>query len=82
MRLRSLSLQLASLWFAETSQFAQAQSTPAIFPDEDSQTPADYRLVWPATPGQRYEVRKVVGVRHPSGAFPGGCAVNPNARLG
>lgn len=31
---------------------------PAIFPEEDGQTPEDYRLVWPATPGLRYEVRQ------------------------
>jgi formylglycine-generating enzyme required for sulfatase activity len=30
----------------------------AIFPDEDALTPENYRLVWPATPGVRYEVRQ------------------------
>ncbi len=37
---------------------AQTNLTPAIFPDEDTQTPESLRLVWPATPGLRYEVRQ------------------------
>ncbi|MCX6915867.1 MAG: SUMF1/EgtB/PvdO family nonheme iron enzyme [Verrucomicrobia bacterium] len=36
-----------------------AQTNPiAIFPDEDALTPENLRLVWPATPGLRYEVKQ------------------------
>lgn len=31
---------------------------PAIYPEEDAQTPENFRLVWPATPGVRYGVRQ------------------------
>ena len=30
----------------------------AIFPDEDALTPENLKLVWPATPGLRYEVQQ------------------------
>ena len=30
----------------------------AIFPDEDALTPENLRLVWPSTPGLRYEVKQ------------------------
>ena len=36
-----------------------AQTNPiAIFPDEDALTPEKLKLVWPATPGLRYEVKQ------------------------
>jgi hypothetical protein len=36
-----------------------AQTNPiAIFPDEDALTPENLKLVWPATPGLRYEVKQ------------------------
>ncbi len=38
--------------------FAETERKPAIFPEEDPQTPENYRLVWPTTPGIRYEVRQ------------------------
>ncbi len=53
---RNLLLQFAGALAGAVTLFAQG--LPAIFPDEDPQTPADYRLVWPASPGQRYEVRQ------------------------
>jgi formylglycine-generating enzyme required for sulfatase activity len=55
---RRLLLLFVGLWFPAILLVAQAQGIPAIFPDEDPQTPADYRLVWPATPGYRYEIRQ------------------------
>jgi formylglycine-generating enzyme required for sulfatase activity len=58
MRLRNLSHLLACLSLPAASLFAQAQVLLTIFPDEDPLTPADYRLVWPTLPGQRYEVRQ------------------------
>ena len=36
-----------------------AQTNPiAIFPDEDPLTPENLLLVWPSTPGIRYEVKQ------------------------
>ncbi len=56
-------LLLGCFWFSTVGLPAQAQTLPAIFPDEDPLTPADYRLVWPASPGQRYEVRQSTDLR-------------------
>jgi hypothetical protein len=33
-------------------------NTIAIFPDEDAGTPENLKLVWPSTPGLRYEVKQ------------------------
>jgi sulfatase modifying factor 1 len=65
---RRLSLLFAGLWFPASLLVAHAQGTPAIFPDEDPQTPADYRLVWPATPGHRYEIRQSTDLKAWTGA--------------
>ena len=37
---------------------AQTNINPVIFPDEDVLTPESLRLVWPSTPGLRYEVKQ------------------------
>jgi formylglycine-generating enzyme required for sulfatase activity len=37
---------------------AQITNPVAIFPDEDSNSPATHRLVWESTPGVRYEVQQ------------------------
>lgn len=58
MKNRTLLLWLQCCCVATLSLPAQTNLTPAIFPDEDSQTPESLRLVWPATPGLRYEVRQ------------------------
>jgi len=58
MNRRSLPCLLVFLRFLLTSLVAQADGVPAIFPEEDPQTAADYRLVWPTIPGRNYEVRQ------------------------
>ncbi len=50
-----LSLKVCAL--AATTLLAQTNRI-AIFPEEDTQTPENLLLVWPATPGVRYEVRQ------------------------
>ena len=57
MKPRSLALLFAGL-FATTRLLAAQPNQIAIFPDEDAQTLENFRLVWPATPGIRYEVRQ------------------------
>jgi hypothetical protein len=37
---------------------AAQTNKPAIFPDEDALTPENLKLVWPSTPGLRYEVKQ------------------------
>lgn len=43
-----------------------------IFPDEDPLTPENLKLVWPATPGLRYEVRQSTNLQtwSPAPGFP------------
>lgn len=57
MKTRNL-LLLLPCCVATLSLSAQTNLTLANFPDEDTQTPESLRLVWPTTPGLRYEVRK------------------------
>ncbi len=54
---RTSLLLLGCTLIAAIPLFAQTNQ-PAIFPDEDALTPENYRLVWPSTPGLRYEVRQ------------------------
>ena len=43
--------------FFALSFISSAQTnSPVIFPDEEDLTPENLKLVWPATPGVRYEV--------------------------
>ena len=37
---------------------AQTNPPAVLFPDEDSLTPENWIVVWPATPGLRYEVQQ------------------------
>jgi hypothetical protein len=37
---------------------AQTNATAVLFPDEDALTPENWKVVWPATPGLRYEVQQ------------------------
>src|SRR6266545_645310 len=48
---------MACLFAATATLFAQSSKT-VIFPDEDVLTPENLKLVWPTTPGLRYEVRQ------------------------
>ena len=57
MKTRTIALLLTGLCLAALPLAAQS-TRPAIFPDEDPLSPENLRLVWPATPGLRYEVRQ------------------------
>jgi formylglycine-generating enzyme required for sulfatase activity len=57
MKTRPLALLLTALCLA-TLPLAAQSTRPVIFPDEDPLSPENLRLVWPATPGLRYEVRQ------------------------
>jgi formylglycine-generating enzyme required for sulfatase activity len=57
MKTRTIALLLTGLCLA-TLPLAAQSTRPVIFPDEDSLSPENLRLVWPATPGLRYEVRQ------------------------
>ena len=52
-------LLLAIFAFAATaSASAQTNPTAVLFPDENPLTPENWKVVWPATPGLRYEVQQ------------------------
>src|ERR1035437_4364443 len=57
MKTRTLMLLLPCCCMAVLPLTAQTNRI-AIFPDEDPLTPENLRLVWPATPGLRYEVKQ------------------------
>lgn len=57
MRLRSLVTLLAAL-FGSTSLLPAQTNKLVIFPDEDALTTETLKLVWPTTPGLRYEVKQ------------------------
>ena len=56
MKTRSLIFLLCALAVLPLS--AQTNLRPTIFPAEDPLTPESLRLVWPTTPGLRYEVQQ------------------------
>lgn len=56
MKTRSLIFLLCSMAVIPLS--AQTNISPVIFPDEDALSPGTFKLVWPTTPGLRYEVKQ------------------------
>ena len=57
MKTRTLMLLLPCCCMAGLALAAQTNRV-AIFPDEDALTPENLKVVWPATPGLRYEVQQ------------------------
>lgn len=57
MKICKLSLLFTSL-FITAQQLTAQTNTVLIFPDEDPLTPESLKLVWPTTPGLRYEVQQ------------------------
>jgi hypothetical protein len=57
MKTRTLMLLLPCCGMAVLPLMAQTNRV-AIFPDEDAQTSEKLKLVWPSTPGLRYEVKQ------------------------
>lgn len=57
LKLRQLVILLQCLFAAVASGFAQTNSV-LLLPEDDPLTPATLKLVWPATPGLRYEIQQ------------------------
>ena len=53
-----LALIAALLGIVTSPLAAQTNTAAVLFPDEDLLTTENWKVVWPATPGLRYEVKQ------------------------
>ena len=63
MKIHALALLLTGFIAATVPLVAQTNTTAVLFPDEDALTPENWKVVWPATPGLRYEVQQTTNLQ-------------------